>query len=148
MKILVDADALPAALERTLLRASERTATPVVFVSNRRGRRALTALVREEVVQGRFDAADDRIVELAEEGDIVITADIPLADRVLALGAHAIDHRGGAFTPDNVKEMLATRSLMEDLRSAGLATGGPPPYSAKDAQRFANQLDRQLTRAR
>ncbi len=148
MKILVDADALPREIEDVLVRASERVSCPLVFVSNRSRWRASSTLVSSVVVPGNFDAADDRIVALAERGDLVVTADIPLADRVLARGASAMDQRGGTFTPENVKEKLATRALLEDLRAGGELGSGPAPFGRKDVQAFANALDRWLTRAR
>lgn len=148
MKILVDADALPREIEDVLVRASERVSCPLVFVSNRSRWRASSPLVSSVVVAGNFDAADDRIVALAEHGDLVVTADIPLADRVLARGASAMDQRGGTFTAENVKEKLATRALLEDLRAGGEVGGGPAPFGRKDVQAFANALDRWLTRAR
>ena len=83
---------------------------------------------------------------MVAEGDLVITADIPLADRVIAKNAHAIDHRGELFSTENIKQYLAMRNLMESIRDTGEMTKGPPPFNQKDAHEFANQLHRFLTR--
>jgi uncharacterized protein YaiI (UPF0178 family) len=95
-----------------------------------------------------MNAADKRIVELLDPGDLVITADIPLAAEVVAAGAEALDPRGELYTDANVGERVATRNLLDELRGGGLVTGGPANFSAKDRQTFANQLDRWLTAAR
>ena len=92
-----------------------------------------------------MNVADRRIVELIEPGDLVITADIPLAAEVVAEGGQALDPRGELYTHDNVGERLAVRNLLDELRGGGLITGGPANFSAKDRQAFANQLDRWLT---
>jgi uncharacterized protein YaiI (UPF0178 family) len=88
-----------------------------------------------------MDEADNKIVELLQEGDLVITADIPLANRTIEKNAHAIDHRGELYTQDNIKEYLAFRNLMQELRDSGEVTKGPAPFSKKDSQNFANQLN-------
>ncbi|MBT3581380.1 DUF188 domain-containing protein, partial [bacterium] len=93
------------------------------------------------IVDAGADEADDRIVEMVKEGDLVITADIPLADRVITKKAHAIDQRGGIFTENNIKDYLAMRDLMQSLRDNGETTKGPDPFSPKDANNFANQLN-------
>jgi len=85
--------------------------------------------------------ADNKIVEMIEEGDLVITADIPLADRVISKNAHAIDHRGELYSKDNIKQYLAMRNLMESIRDMGEITKGPKPFGKKDAELFANQLN-------
>ena len=95
-----------------------------------------------------MNAADRRIVELVEPGDLVITADIPLAAEVVAKGVQALDPRGELYTDANVGERIAVRNLLDELRGGGLVTGGPANFSAKDRQAFANQLDRWLTAAR
>jgi uncharacterized protein YaiI (UPF0178 family) len=94
------------------------------------------------------DVADDKIVELVNPGDLVITADIPLADRVVTKGAFALDPRGAFHTPETVKQRLAVRNLMDHLRSTGVRTGGPDVFNKKDCQAFANQLDTFLTKQR
>ena len=92
------------------------------------------------------DVADDRIVALVQPGDLVITADIPLADRVVSKGAFALDPRGDLYTEENIKDRLAMRNLLNELRNDGAITGGPPAFGQKDRQAFANQLNRFLTR--
>ena len=147
MKILVDADALPRPLRDILLRASQRLSIPITFVTNRFLRLPESDLLSVLVAAEGPDEADDRIVELAEAGDLIITADIPLADRVLTVGAHALDPRGLLYTNDNIKERLATRDLMSELRDTGVITGGgPSAFNPKDAQAFADGLNRVLTR--
>ena len=103
-------------------------------------------LISSVLVPAGPDAADDRIVELMAAGDLVVTADIPLADRVVEGGGFALDPRGKLLTEANIKERLAMRDLMDDLRNAGMVTGGPAGFGAKASQEFANQLDRFLTR--
>lgn len=93
------------------------------------------------IVEQGADEADDKIVELLQKGDLVITADIPLANRVIDKQAHAIDHRGLEYTKDNIKECLAIRNLMQEIRDSGEITKGPAPFTQKDAQSFANQLN-------
>ena len=97
------------------------------------------------IVEQGADEADHRIIEMLEEGDLVITADIPLADRIISKHAHAIDHRGELYSVDNIKHYLAMRNLMEEIRESGEMTRGPKPFGQKDAHRFANQLHRFLT---
>jgi hypothetical protein len=97
-------------------------------------------------VQGGFDVADDAIAERAGPGDLVVTQDIPLAARVLANGAEAVNPRGERFTTDNIAERLSVRNFMEELRGAGVQTGGPAAFNARDRQSFANCLDRWLAR--
>jgi uncharacterized protein YaiI (UPF0178 family) len=96
-------------------------------------------------VPGGFDVADAEIVARAQPGDLVITADIPLAAEVITRGAHALDPRGELYSEDNVRERLAVRNLMQELRSTGAVLGGPAPFGQGDRQRFANHLDRFLT---
>ena len=99
-------------------------------------------------VPAGFDTADARIVELVAAGDLVITADIPLAAATLDKGAYALDPRGNWFSRENIEERLTMRAVMEQLRSAGVDTGGPAPYSPRDSKTFAGQLDRFLARHR
>ncbi len=100
------------------------------------------------IVEAGADEADNRIVEMAQEGDLIITADIPLADRLISKKAHAIDHRGELYSVENIKQYLAMRNLMSELRDSGEVTGGPAPFSKKDAESFANQLNAFLQRGR
>lgn len=97
-------------------------------------------------VPAGFDVADNRIVELIELGDLVITADIPLAAEVMARGGHVLNPRGEFYTKDTIQERLTMRNFMESLRGSGVETGGPPTFSQRDRQEFANQLDRFLAR--
>ncbi|MCP4131924.1 MAG: YaiI/YqxD family protein [bacterium] len=146
MHIYVDADACPRPVKEILFRAVERLAIPLVLVANQKmgipGSRYISALVAD----AGPDEADDRIVELVHEGDLVISADIPLADRVIEKGAYVINPRGELYTKDNIKEHLTTRDLMDELRNSGVETSGPGVYRPKDRQAFANQLDRFLTK--
>lgn len=144
--LYIDGDAFPNLLKPIVLRAVERLAIPTVVVSNKRVTIGKSSHVRYILVEAGADEADHEIVEMVKEGDLVITADIPLADRVIAKKAHAIDHRGELFSKDNIKQYLAMRNLMESIRDTGEMTKGPPPFSQKDAHEFANQLHRFLTR--
>jgi uncharacterized protein len=103
-------------------------------------------LVEYIIVEQGADEADHKIVEMAEEGDLVITADIPLADRIISKNAHAIDHRGELYSVNNIKQYLAMRNLMESIRESGEMTKGPKAFSAKDAHEFANQLNSFLSK--
>ena len=145
MTIFVDADAFPRPLRDILLRASKRLDIPVTFVANRFIRLPESDLLACIVAPEGPDQADDRITELASEGDLVITADVPLADRVVTNGAHALDPRGMLYTPNNIKERLATRDLLADLRDTGLVTGGPDAFGPRDVQSFADGLNRFLS---
>ena len=147
-QIWVDADACPGPIKDILFRAAERAQVPVTLVANQWLRTPPSRLVRALQVQGGFDAADDAIVEWARAGDLVVTQDIPLASRVLAKGAEAINPRGERFTPDNIAERLSVRDFLEELRGAGVQTGGPAAFHARDRQAFANQLDGWLARQR
>jgi uncharacterized protein YaiI (UPF0178 family) len=146
--IFVDADAFPRLVRDVLLRASNRLSIHVTFVANRFIRLPSSDLLACIVAPDGPDQADDRIVELVQKGDLVITADVPLADRVIHKGAHALDPRGILYTPDNIKERLATRDLMADLRDGGLVTGGPATFGPGNVQSFADGLNRFLTRYR
>ena len=145
-QVWVDADACPGPVKDILFRAAERAQVPVTLVANQWLRTPGSRFVRAMQVQGGFDAADDAIAERAGPGDLVVTQDIPLASRVLANGAEAINPRGERFTADNIAERLSVRNFMEDLRGAGVQTGGPDAFHARDRQAFANQLDGWLAR--
>ncbi|MCP4639224.1 MAG: YaiI/YqxD family protein [bacterium] len=144
MRILVDADASPVAVKEILFRAAERVGVEVTLVTNLEMRIPDSVYVSKVTVGQNPDEADDRIVEICEAEDLVITADIPLAARVVEKGAQAIDPRGTLYSDANVRDRLATRDLMDNLRSTGMISGGPPPFNKKDAQAFANALDRFL----
>lgn len=146
MTIYVDADAFPRQIRDILIRASKRLSIPVTFVANRFVRLPESDLLSCVIAPEGPDQADDRIVELADPGDLVITADVPLADRVVTRGAFALDPRGTMYTEDNIKERLATRDLMSDLRDEGLVTGGPSSFGKRSVQAFADALNRFLTR--
>lgn len=147
MRIWVDADACPNVIKDILFRAAERAQTMVTLVANKPVRTPPSPFIKALQVPAGFDAADDRIVELAQAGDLVITADIPLAAGVLGKGGHALDPRGEFYTLDNIKERLAMRKLMEELRTSGVDTGGPAAFGNADRQAFANGLDRFLAHA-
>lgn len=146
MRIYVDADGFPGAAKDLLMRAAMRVQVPLVFVANKPLRYEPSAFISGIVVPEGPDVADDRIVELVEPGDLVITADIPLADRVVARGAFALNYRGKLYTGDNIKDRLAMRDLMNELRDGGMMTGGPAAFGRKDRQAFINSLDSFLTK--
>jgi len=145
MTLFVDGDAFPNLLKPIVVRAVERVRIPLVLVSNKTVHLGHSSLIKTVIVEAGADAADDRIVELVSPGDLVITADIPLADRVITKKAHAIDHRGERYTSENIKQYLAMRNLMELIRDTGAVTAGPKPFGPKDAHAFANALHRFLT---
>ena len=148
MKIWIDADACPNIVKDIIFRASQRTKTPVTLVANQYMAKPKSPLINSVQVKQGFDEADDYIVENLIENDIVITADIPLASDAIDKGALVINPRGELYTEDNIKQRLSTRDLMEELRSTGEVSGGPPSYNQKDGQKFANCLDRLLAKNR
>lgn len=141
MRIFIDADAFPNAIKDILTRASVRLNVPLVFVANKPVRVDDAGHITVILVPPGPDAADDCIAQLAEPGDLVITADIPLADRIVAKGAFALNPRGKLYTAENIKDSLAVRGLMNELRDSGMIRGGPAIFSQKDRQTFANGLD-------
>jgi uncharacterized protein YaiI (UPF0178 family) len=143
-RIWVDADACPGVVREILFRAAERAKVEVVLVANQWLRTPGSRFVRSMQVVGGFDEADDAIVERVNAGDLVVTQDIPLAARVLDKGAAAVNPRGEAFTRDNIAQRLSMRNFMEELRGAGVQTGGPAAFHARDRMAFASQLDRWL----
>ena len=144
MKILVDADACPRAVKEILFRAVQRVKIKTTLIANQYVRVPLSEHIDSIAVSAGPDEADDRIVELVEADDLVITADIPLADRVVAKGATALDPRGTLLTAANIKERLAARDLLDELRNAALVGGGPSTFGARDTQAFSNQLNQFL----
>jgi uncharacterized protein len=146
MKIWIDADACPRVIREIVFRASERLDLPVLLVANKSLSRHDTRLVKSIVVDEGFDVADDYIAEHAAPEDLVITADIPLAARVVAKGGVALDPRGELYTEENVGERLSIRDMMMELRSGGLVLGGPSQFNPADRKRFASSLDRILAR--
>jgi uncharacterized protein YaiI (UPF0178 family) len=146
MRIWVDADACPQVIKEILFRAADRAHVLTTLVSNMSLRAPASPYIRTMRVPKGFDGADHRIVQELQPGDLVITADLPLAAEVVARGAHALDPRGELYSEDNVRERLAVRNLMQELRSAGELLGGPAPFRQSDRHLFANQLDRFLAR--
>jgi uncharacterized protein YaiI (UPF0178 family) len=145
-RIWVDADACPAVVKDILYRAAERTCTPLLLVANQWLAVPRSPWIRMVQVPRGFDVADDHIAGQAHAGDLVITADIPLAAAVVEKGAAALSPRGEAYTANNVRGLLDMRNAMDQLRASGLNTGGPPAFSQADRQAFANGLDRWLAR--
>jgi uncharacterized protein YaiI (UPF0178 family) len=146
MHIWVDADACPGVIKEILYRAVERVGVPLTLVANQPLSTPPSRLVKSVQVARGFDQADNYIVERLDSGDLVITADIPLAADAIAKGAHVINPRGEQYTTENIRQRLAMRDFMEQMRSSGEVTGGPPPLGQQDRQIFANALDRLLTR--
>ena len=146
MQIFVDADAFPNGIRDILMKASLRLNIPLIFVANKPLRLENQANLSLIIVEEGPDIADDRIAGLVQTGDLVITADIPLADRVVAKKAYAMNPRGTLYTEHNIKDRLGMRDLLSGLRDNGMITGGPAVFSKKDRQAFANQLDRFLVR--
>ena len=146
MKILVDADAFPGALHKVLFRAIERVKIQLILVANRFVTHPESQYISSITVDAGPDVADDRIVALVSKGDLVITADIPLAAEVIEKEGHALNPRGELYSADNIRGRLNIRDFMDTLRDSGIDTGGPPPLSQRDRQSFANNLDTLLTR--
>lgn len=144
MAIWVDADACPNVIKEILFRAADRTQTPVTLVANQNIRVPPSRFIRSVRVAAGFDVADNEIVRLCEAGDLVITADIPLAAEVLAKGAAAVNPRGERYTEATIRERLTMRDFMDTLRASGIQTGGPDSLSQRDRQQFAAQLDKWL----
>ncbi len=148
MRIWVDADACPGEIKDLLFRAANRTKTRVTLGAKQPMRTQRTEFIYSLLVPAGMNVADQRIVELVEPGDLVITADIPLAAEVVANGGRALDPRGELYTDANVGKRLADRNLLDELRGGCEITGGPANFNAKDRQAFANQLGRWLTSAK
>ena len=146
MRIWVDADACPAVIKDILYRAAERTKVATTLVANKLLRTPASPYVRALQVPRGIDVADSHIVRELEAGDLVITADIPLAADVIAKGGHALNPRGEFYSPENIQERLALRNFLDEMRSAGERTGGPAALDNADRKRFADQLDRFLTK--
>jgi len=146
MHIWVDADACPNVIKDILFRAAERAQIPLTLVANKLLHTPPSRYIKALQVPAGFDVADNKIVQLVEPGDLVITADIPLAAEVIEKGGHALNPRGEFYTLDNIREFLTLRNFMDGLRSSGVETGGPAALSQTDRQAFANQLDRFLVK--
>lgn len=145
MRIWVDADACPLVIKEILYRAAERLRVSLTLVANQALRTPPSAFIKTIQVGAGFDVADNLIVQQLQAGDLVITADIPLAAEALAKGSHALNPRGELYTPDTIKERLTMRNFMDELRGSGVQTGGPPTLSQRDRQAFANRLDQFLS---
>ena len=141
MAIWVDADACPNVIKEVLYRAADRTATTVTFVANQFLRVPSSPYLRTLQVPAGFDVADNEIVRRAQPGDLVITADIPLAAEVIEKGAEALNPRGERYSPATIRERLTMRDFMDTLRASGVQTGGPAAMNPRDRQQFANELD-------
>lgn len=147
MPIWVDADACPGVIKDILYRAAERAEQPMTLVANRALQVPRSPWIRMMQVPQGFDVADNQIVALTGDGDLVITADIPLAAAVVAKGAQALNPRGELYTRDNVQGLLDMRNFMDTLRSSGVETGGPRALNNSDRQAFARALDRWIAQS-
>ena len=148
MIVWVDADACPAQIKEILFRAAERVRVRTVLVANHALRVPRSTFIEARQVESGFDVADARILAGLTAGDLVVTADVPLAAQVVAAKAFALNPRGTLYTPDNVQDHLARRNFMDSLRSSGELTRGPPALNKTDIQAFANELDKFLTHQR
>ncbi len=148
IKLWVDADACPRVIKEVLYRAAEREQVLLTLVANQPLKTPPSRFIKSLKVAAGFDVADNEIVKLTEPGDLVITADIPLAAEVIEKGGHALNPRGEMYTADTIRQKLTMRDLMDELRGSGVNTGGPPAISQRDRQSFANELDRFLTRSK
>jgi len=146
MKIWIDADACPKPIKELLYRVAERKKIQLTLVANRPLGYPPSRWISSIQVAAGADVADQEIIRQLEAGDLVVTADIPLAAETIGLGGHALDPRGDFFSVENIRERLSVRNFMDELRNNGIETGGPASYGAKDKQQFANQLDRFLAR--
>lgn len=146
MQIWVDADACPGVIKDILFRAAIRTKLTVTLVANRWLQTPPSPFIRSLQVAGGFDVADREIVARMSPGDLVVTADIPLASQVIAAGGVALNPRGELYSEANIAEHLARRNFLDELRSSGVVTGGPPPFDPRDQTAFAGALDRFLAR--
>lgn len=144
MQIWVDADACPKVIKEILFRAAVRTKTPIILVANQPIYVPASVFIKSIQVPAGFDVADNEIIRKIEPHDLVITADIPLADAVIDKGASALNPRGNLYTKNNIKQILSFRNLSMELRSTGLLTGGPPKLGNREIQAFANALDKFL----
>ncbi len=146
MTLYIDGDAFPNRLKSVLFRAIERLSQPTFVISNKRINIGESKHITYVIVDAGADEADHRIVEMVKEGDLIVTADVPLADQVITKKAHAIGHRGELFSVDNIKHHLAMRNMMQEIRDSGEMTKGPAPITQKDTCEFGNQLNSLLTK--
>ena len=148
MRIWVDGDACPVVIKELLFRAAVRVKMLVTVVANEKLRVPVSEFIQTLVVGSGMNVADKQIVELVEAGDLVVTADVPLAAHVVQKGGIALNPRGELYSAENIGERITMRNLMDELRGNDLVTGGPAPFGTKDKQAFANQLDRLLAKRR
>jgi len=141
MTLFIDGDAFPNLLKPIVLKAIERLKLKTYVISNKKITIGKSKYIEYLIVDAGADEADHKIVELVEKEDLVITADIPLADRIISKDAHAIDHRGELYSVENIKQYLTMRNFMQEMRDAGTITGGPKAFGEKDAREFANQFN-------
>lgn len=146
MQIWVDADACPVVVKEILFKAANRTGVLTTLVANRSIRIPVSRYIEMLQVSAGLDVADNEIVKRMSEGDLVITADIPLASAVVDQGGYALNPRGELYTTENIKSRLAMRDFMDSLRASGVETGGPAVLNSRDRQEFANNLDKILMR--
>ncbi|UJF21028.1 YaiI/YqxD family protein [Shewanella sp. OMA3-2] len=147
-KIWVDADACPNPVKEMLFRAAERKSVNIVLVANQMIKIPISPFIKMIRVSSGFDEADNYIVEQLNQGDLVITADIPLASDAIEKGALAINPRGNVYTPENIKQTVTMRDFMEEMRSSGVHTQGPNTFSQTDKHAFAQSLDKWLVKQR
>lgn len=149
MQIWVDADACPVVIKEIIFRAAQRTKTQTTLVANHSMRVPISQFIKLKLVSHGFDEADNAIVECVNKGDLVITADIPLAADIIEKQAYAVNPRGEEYTPENIKSILNMRDFMDTMRSSGVEmNGGPAKLSSTDKQAFANAIDRILQKNR
>ncbi len=146
MRIWVDADACPKMIKEILFRAAIRTKTEIILVSNSPLLAPQSIYIKRMQVASGLDVADKHIIEQCKKGDLVITADIPLADAVVSKGVNALNPRGELYTENNIKQKLSLRNLNQELRTSGIISGGPATLSKKEIQAFANYLNQFLSR--
>lgn len=146
MQIWVDADACPKVIKEILYRAAQRVKYQLLLVANQPLMIPKSPFIKSIRVEPGFDVADNYIVQQAEQGDLVITADIPLAAEVMEKGAEALNPRGEFYSPETIRQKLTMRDFMDEMRGSGVMSGGPPPLSQADRREFANALDRFLSR--
>jgi uncharacterized protein len=144
MQIWVDADACPNVIKEILFRAAKRVEIKTILVANQELQIPASPYIDVVQVRSGLDIADNYIVQQLKPGDLVITADIPLAANAIEKGAYALNPRGEFYDQGNIRERLSLRNFLDELRSGGVNTGGPPPFNQRDKEAFANQLDRFL----
>ncbi len=144
MKIWIDADACPNVIKDILFRAAVKRRVALILVANQPLNVPRSPFIKTIRVAAGFDVADNHIAQEVQPGELVVTADIPLAAAVIQKGAQALNPRGELYTQDTIRERLSLRNFMDELRSSGVNTGGPAAFSPGDRQAFANQLDRWL----